>query len=105
MELHHQPDHGDLQLTITRNELSSRYEGRVGDQMVAEIDFSMQDTTITITHTGTQPAWRGHGIAARMTEFALADIRDRGLTVQPVCPYTADYIEQHPQHVDLLSRP
>ena len=102
MGLEHQPDDGHVQLAISRNDSSSRYEGRVGDEMVGEVDFSMRDSTMIITHTGTRPAWRGRGIAGQLNGFVLADIRDRGLSVQPVCPYTADYIAQHPQYADLV---
>lgn len=103
MELDHQQDNGDVQVDVTLNELSSRYEGRLGDQVVAEIDFSIRGTTMIITHTGTRPALRGRGIAAQLTAFALSDARDRGMSVRPVCPYTADYIAQHPEYSDLLA--
>jgi hypothetical protein len=94
------PD-GDDEVQVVRDDAASRYEGRIGDQLVGVIDFRLQGTTVVVTHTGTEPQWRGHGIAGRLTRFALDDIRDRGQHVSPVCPYTADYLDRHPDDQDL----
>jgi predicted GNAT family acetyltransferase len=96
-------DDGDLSVTVRLNEPHSRYEGRVGEVMVGEIDFSMRASTMVITHTGTKPAWRGRGVAGQMTAFALADIRRRGLRLVPACPYTADFVRTHPEYADVLA--
>lgn len=103
MEVQHQQDDGDLQVVVTCDPARGRYEGRVAGETVGEVDFSLRDTVMIITHTGTRPAWRGRGIAGLMTEHVLTDVRDRGLTIIPQCPYTASYVDQHPEHADLLA--
>lgn len=103
MEGQHQEDDGDLQVVATGDPAFGRYEGRISGETVGEIDFSLRDSVMTITHTGTRDAWRGRGIAARMTEHVFADVRERELRIIPQCPYTAGYVDQHPEHADLLA--
>jgi uncharacterized protein len=100
--LDHHTDGGSLPLDITFDEAGWRYEGRLDGKLVAEIDVSIRDDVMIIAHTGTKPAWRGRGIAAQLTAFALSDIRDRGFRVRPDCPYTADYLDRHPEYDDLV---
>ena len=90
-------------LTIGLNDTASRFEGRIGDELVGVVDFVLRDTAMVITHTGTEPAWRGRGIAAELTRFALGDARTQGRRVTPVCPYTASYIADHAEYHDLLA--
>jgi predicted GNAT family acetyltransferase len=86
-----------------RNDEVSRYEGEVDGQPVGHVEFVINGTTVTITHTTTQPHWRGRGVAAQLVQFALADIRAHGRTVRPQCSYVAHYIEQHPEYADLVA--
>ena len=46
---------------------------------------------------------RGRGIAGRLIEGALADVRARGLSVTPYCPAVASYMRRHPDMQDLLT--
>jgi len=93
-----------LTVVVTRNDERSRFEGHVGDELVGVIDFSVRGQLMIITHTGTEPAWRGRGIAARLTTAALHDARAQGRSVNPVCPYTGHFIAQHREYADLLEQ-
>lgn len=92
-------------MTMTRNDARSRYEGRVGAALATVIDFDWQDPTMTITHTGTEPEWRGRGLAGEATAYALADIRRLGRRVRPACPFTVEFMRTHPEFDDLAARP
>jgi predicted GNAT family acetyltransferase len=56
---------------------------------------------VFVTHTGTTPSWRGCGVAARITQAALDDIRSRGLQVRAGCSYTRRYLAEHPEYADI----
>ena len=90
-----------LALEVVRNDERSRYEGRVGDELTTVIDFRRRGDVLAVTHTGTEPAWRGRGLAGETTRLALEDVRAQGLRVQPWCPFTADYFDGHPEVADL----
>ncbi len=92
-----------LTVVVTRNDERSRYEGHVGEDLVGVINFSVSEQMMIITHTGTEPAWRERGIAARLTTAALDDVRAQGMSVNPVCPYTGQFIVQHAEYADLLT--
>jgi len=88
-------------LRVVRNDDRSRYEGHIEGELTTVIDFSRHDDVLTVTHTGTQPHWRGRGLAAETTRIALQDVRSEGLRVRPVCPFTVDYFSRHPEVADL----
>jgi uncharacterized protein len=76
----------------------------------AELDYTLADGVMTITHTGVPPAIGGRGIAAELMEAALSAARDAGWSVNPACSYAKSYLDKHPQgpkasdkqHVDEL---
>jgi predicted GNAT family acetyltransferase len=92
---------GAPDLEVVRDDERSRYEGYLGGELTTVIDFDRQGDLLTVTHTGTEPRWRGRGLAAETTRLALEDVRTAGLRVVPVCPFTADYFDQHPEVADL----
>lgn len=88
-------------LRVSRNDEQSRYEGRVQDELATVIDVRRVGDVLAFTHTGTEPAWRGRGLAGETTRQALADVRARGLRVQPSCSFTSGYFADHPEEADL----
>jgi predicted GNAT family acetyltransferase len=46
---------------------------------------------------------RGKGVAGRLVEAAVGYARSEGLRIIPSCWYVARWIQQHPEHADLLS--
>ena len=88
-------------LQVERDDERSRYQGSVDGQLVTVIDFRREGDVLVVTHTGTEPRWRGHGLAGETTRQALVDVRAAGLRVLPVCSFTADYLDSHPEVQDL----
>ena len=90
-------------LTVHRHAQLARYEARIGTELVTVIDFAVRGDTLVVTHTATEPRWRGRGYAGQTTRAMLDDIRARGGTVQPVCPFTRAFVESHPEYADLVA--
>ena len=65
------------------------------------LDFVRRGDVLTLTHTGTEPAFRGRGLASAVTEAALDDVRRRGEKVRPSCPFAAAFLQDHPEYADL----
>jgi uncharacterized protein len=94
------PEPLDLSHAVDR----SRYEGRLGGDLVTQVDYTLRGNVMIISHTGTDPAFRGRGLAEQVTRYALDDVRERGLRIVPRCPYTAAFVEGHPEYADLVGR-
>jgi RimJ/RimL family protein N-acetyltransferase/predicted GNAT family acetyltransferase len=90
-------------LTLRRIDVENRYVARFGDEHVAEIDYVPQGSVLYVKHTGTAPAWRHCGIAARITRHALDDMRSRGLGIRAGCSYTRSFLADHPGYADLVA--
>jgi len=74
----------------------------------AQLDYTLTDGVMSITHTRVPPAIRGRGIAAELMRAALRAARVAGWTVKPVCSYAVAYMarqaaaDDEQRHVDNL---
>ncbi|WP_291382459.1 GNAT family N-acetyltransferase [Demequina sp.] len=83
-------------ISITRNDASGRYHITVDGQEAGFVAFEQSDTHIAFTHTELLDAFQGQGVGSRLAAEALADAASQGLTIIPLCPYMARYLERHP---------
>jgi uncharacterized protein len=82
--------------TIDHDRGAHRFTTEV-DGNRAELDYTLADGVMTITHTRVPPAIGGRGIAAELMEAALSAARASDWTVNPDCSYAKAYLEKHPQ--------
>lgn len=83
----------------------NRFELLVDGAAVGEIDYRVHDNTIVLTHTEVDPAQRETGLGGELVRGALNLIRaDTDYRVVPSCPFAAEWISEHPEYDDLLSR-
>jgi len=73
------------------------------DGEVCELEYALQASLMSITHTGVAPRLQGRGIAAALVHAALAHARAAGWKVQPLCSYARVYMQRHPETGDLLA--
>jgi predicted GNAT family acetyltransferase len=64
--------------------------------------YRREGDLIVFLHTETDPEFEGRGIAGRLAAAALDDVRARGLTVDPQCPFISAYIRRHRSYRDLV---
>ena len=86
---------------VRNNEAGQRYELEAGGA-IAFAAYQMRGNVVVFTHTEVPKALEGQGIAGKLIKSALADVRERGLRVLPLCPFVAAYIDRHPEEQDLL---
>lgn len=92
-----------MTITCRRDDDQHRFLAEDGDEVAGLIDYRLDEQVVVITHTETDPAHQGQGVAGDLTRFALDDIRARGQQVRPVCPYTRSFVQKHPEYQDLLA--
>jgi predicted GNAT family acetyltransferase len=88
--------------TIDHDAAHSRYELRIEGTVVGVANYIRSGDTVSITHTGVETALRGRGLAGRLVDFALRDLRGEGLGVLPHCSFVSDYIVKHPEYLELV---
>ena len=90
-------------LTVADDAEKRRYEARLGSEVVGFVTYRLDQGRMTLIHTEVEVAWEGKGIASQLVAGALDDIRARGLTVVPLCPFASAYLRRHPEYSDLLA--
>ena len=56
---------------------------------------------IFFVHTEIEPAFEGRGLGSQLAAGALTATRAR-VSIVPLCPFFAKYIERHPEYTDLV---
>ena len=80
-----------------------RYRLLLNGAEVGFIDYDpVGDTSILIKHAEIAQEHEGKGLGSQLVRNALDDIRRRGLTVIPICPYTLNFIRKHREYIDLV---
>jgi hypothetical protein len=83
-------------MAVTRNDETDRFE-LVSEGTTAFLEFRARDGDLVLTHTEVPESLEGRGVGSELVRAALADARERDLTVVPVCPFVASYLERHPE--------
>lgn len=72
-------------------------------EILAEITFPETEPGIAdINHTFVDESLRGQGIAGKLMEEAVRQIRAEGKKMKTSCSYAAGWMVRHPEEGDLL---
>jgi predicted GNAT family acetyltransferase len=88
---------------VVDNPADERYELWVGDEPAGQIVYRLRENAVALIHTEVADAFEGHGLGGKLVSGALADIRERGLRLIPICPFVRSYLERHPDQADLVA--
>ncbi|WP_432506776.1 GNAT family N-acetyltransferase [Kineococcus arenarius] len=94
----------EQQLVVTDNAELSRFEGRVGGELAAVAVYSPAPRFLVFSHTEVLPGFESRGIASAVVRHALEEVRERGLTAVPLCPFVSRWIQRHPEFSDVVQR-
>lgn len=89
---------------VVRVEEASRYELRLGDDVVGVLDYRTDGDRVVLEHTVVDTDRRERGLGSRLARGALDDVRERGLRIVPQCPFVARFVERHPEYADLVAQ-
>ena len=68
----------------------------------AVLEYTLQDETITFTHTGVPAELDGRGIGSQLAHAGLEYARQNNFKVVPLCWFVNGYIERHAEYKGLL---
>lgn len=80
---------------IIDNKSAGRYELNV-DGHLALAEYELKNGKLYINHVEVPQELRGGGVAGKVMAGVVADAKQRGLEIVPVCSYAASYLKRHP---------
>ncbi|WP_088315402.1 GNAT family N-acetyltransferase [Kineosporia sp. R_H_3] len=88
---------------LARDEERRQFTATVDGTVAALAEYMQTPELVVFTHTETDPAFEGQGVASALVRWALDDVRSRGYAVLPVCPFVSGWIGRHmEEYGDLL---
>ena len=81
----------------------SRFEVRVDGDVAGYSEYRLRPGLIAFVHTLIDPRFDGQGLGSKLAREALSEVRSKGLSVLPFCPFVRGYIARHPEYLDLVS--
>ncbi|WP_448615773.1 GNAT family N-acetyltransferase [Modestobacter sp. URMC 112] len=81
----------------------SRYEIREGDRRLGLAAYQRRGDQVVFTHTEVDSDSGHSGLGGTLVRAALDDVRSKGGTVVPRCPFVRGCIERHPEYRDLVA--
>jgi predicted GNAT family acetyltransferase len=88
--------------TVSDNPAESRYEVHVDDKLAGFAQYHLYGRLIAFLHTEIDSDYEGQGLGSTLIRQSLDNVRDRGLTVQPFCPFVRAVIAKNPAYLDLV---
>ncbi|MDF2538167.1 MAG: N-acetyltransferase [Herbinix sp.] len=72
--------------------------------MIAVVTFpKVSENVVNIDHTYVDSSLRGQGIAGKLMEEAVTQLRENNLKAKLSCSYAVKWFEEHPENRDLLA--
>lgn len=91
-------------VTISRegNDQAGEYHAHVeGSEQIGRLTWVARGNIRRAEHTLVPPAIGGRGVAARLVEAMVADAREQGFRIAPLCSYVEAAFRRHPEWADL----
>ncbi|HUD30000.1 MAG TPA: GNAT family N-acetyltransferase [Novosphingobium sp.] len=91
-------------VTITRQEAgqTGEYHAHVADSdHIGRLTWSERGGVRYAEHTLVPPAIGGRGVAMRLVEAMVADAREHGFKIGPLCSYVDVAFRRHPEWADV----
>lgn len=92
------------EVTITRHENGSagEYHAHVdGSDHIGRLTWVERGGARAAEHTLVPKEIGGRGIAGKLVEALVADAREQGFKIRPVCSYVVAAFDRHPDWADL----
>ncbi|MGA5036968.1 GNAT family N-acetyltransferase [Streptomyces capoamus] len=87
---------------VERVDARNRYEVLVDGERAGLTAYRDRGEQRVFYHTEIDDAFAGQGLASRLVQDALTDVRDSGKRIVPVCPYVAKFLQRREEFADLV---
>lgn len=90
------------EVTVTDADDQQRFEARANGRLAGILTYTRTAGLVVYPHTKVQTEFEGKGVGGILARAALDDARERGLEVDPRCPFIAAWIDKHPDYRGLV---
>ena len=92
-----------MEPTVRNVPEQNRYEIRDGDRVLGLAAYELRGDTTVFTHTEVDPDAGRDGLGSTLVRAALDDVRSKGGSIVPQCPFVRGWIERHQDYADLVA--
>ena len=86
---------------VQRVDAHHRYEILVDGRRAGLTAYRDHGEQRVFFHTEIDEAFAGQGLAAELVQQALADVRESGKRIVPVCAYVAKFLKRHDEFAEI----
>ncbi|MCF6297554.1 MAG: N-acetyltransferase [Flavobacteriaceae bacterium] len=90
-----------MNYTLIDNIEKKQYEFHI-EEHIPRIEYIKAQNNIYLTHTEVQQKLTGKGVGTALVKQVLQDIKEKNLTLIPLCPFVAMYIKRNPEWKELV---
>ena len=87
---------------VSDNPERERYELRLGGELAGVLEYRGRGHDRALTHTEIFEGHEGQGLAKHLVKTVLDDLRNQNLRIVPICPYVKQFVEEHPEYLELI---
>ena len=80
----------------------SRYELHDDEQLLGWVDYRPAGRSVIIAHTEVLGGGEGRGLGSQLVRGVLEDLRAKGVTAFPTCPFASAFVARHPEYTDVI---
>ena len=92
----------DFEISVKITETKGSFIYWQNDQKGGEMTFSIAGPEkIIIDHTEVEDDFRGKGVGFQLVTFAVNYVREKGIKMLPLCPFTKATLQKHPEWSDV----
>lgn len=87
------------------HETNKIYLNDENNHMIAVVTFpKISDNTVNIDHTYVDHSLRGQGVAGKLMEETVSQLRNNQWKAKLTCSYAVKWFDQHPEYSDLITK-
>jgi len=91
-----------MRTEVIHNPEEQRYEIWADDELAGFTQYHPYKSALAFIHTEIDDKFEGMGLGSTLVSGALDEVRSRGESVLPFCPFVRSQIEKHREYVDLV---
>lgn len=94
----------DHETVVRDDEDNHRYVLELDGKVAGFTVYHLRGGRYYFVHTEVETGHEGEGLGSILVRGALDDVRARGETIVPLCPFVAAWLTRHPDYQNLIDQ-